>query len=588
MKRAPHFGIIFFTLLIGIGAISACKPSPSPGSNANQPLRERVPGQRGGAIAYRLTSPPKTFNPLMAADEPSLIVSFFLLSSRLIHFDHDTQTYVPGLAESWTRSSDARTVAVKLRDGLQFSDGHALTADDVAFTLRALYDERTGAPLFRDSMKIGGKEIAVTVVDNRTLRFTFPDIVAAPESYLTNLFVLPRHILEDDLKQGKLGAAWGVTADPQRIVTSGPFTIAASTPGERVTLARNPHYWKKDEQGVALPYLDTLTLEVVSDANNAMARLQQNAIDLIDRVRASDYANLRTSSSAVRGFDAGPGLITDHFWFNLNDGQRNGQPIVNPAKRAWFSSVRFRRAVSYAIDREAIAMATLQGLATPLYGIISPSNRIWAATDLSRTEYSLDKARALLQEAGFTTRGNSDAPELVDAEGNRVAWTLLVPIESEPRKLMAAVIQADLNKLGMAVQVAPLEFQALTDRWARSFDYDAVLTGISLTDIEPSSYDNLLLSRADMHQWSPKEPRPATDWEARLDELVTAQSHETDPQRRLALVHEMQVIMAEQLPVIPIVVRHVLTAASVRIGNCRPSNIIPFSLWNADELFVKP
>jgi peptide/nickel transport system substrate-binding protein len=588
MKPIRFSGIILLALLIGIGAVSACKQSPTTNTNANQPARERVPGQRGGALVYRLTSPPKSFNPVMARDESSLIISFYLLSSPLIQFNHDTQAYAPGLAESWVRSSDGRTVEVKLRDGLRFSDGHALTADDVAFTLRAIYDERTGAPLFRDAMKIGGKEITVAAADDRTLRFTFPDIVAAPESYLTNLFVLPRHMLENDLKQGTLGAAWSVTADPKSIVTSGPFIVSASTPGERITLARNPFYWKKDEQGTALPYLDTLTVEIISDANNAMARLQQNAIDVIDRIRASDYAALRATASAARAFDVGPGLSTDHLWFNLNDGEREGQPIGNPIKRAWFNDVRFRRAVSYAIDRKALAVSTLQGLATPLDGFISPSNRNWAATDLPHNEYSLDKARGLLQDAGFTLRGTADAPELYDAQGHRVAWTLLVPIENESRKLMAAVIQADLTKLGMEVQVAPLEFQALTDRWSRSFDYDAMLLGMSLTDTEPSSYGNFLMSNADSHQWHPKEPRPATDWEARLDELVMAQAHETDPQRRLQLVHEMQVIVAEQLPIIPIVARHVLTTANARIGNCRPSNIIPFSLWNVDELFVKP
>ncbi|MBI3652820.1 MAG: ABC transporter substrate-binding protein [Acidobacteria bacterium] len=583
-KRNFFLTFMAFALLV----VGACKQPATPNHNTDALARERVTGKPGGGLVARLTSPPKTFNPMLAADEASLTIAFFLLNSKLIDFDQDTQKYVPALAENWQRKEDGKTVELTLREGLKFSDGQPLTAEDVAFTLRAIYDERTGSPIFRDAMKIGGKEIIVAVVDARRLLFTFPETVAAPESYLFNIAVVPRHLLEDDFKQGKLSQSWTVTSDPQRIVTSGAFTVQASMPGQRVVLQRNPYYWKKDANGTALPYLDTLTLEIIGDANNTFAKLGQNAIDIADRIRPTDYATLRNAPGKVRGYDLGPGVSTDHLWFNLNEGERNGQPIVNPIKRAWFSDARFRRAVAHAIDRETIAASTLQGLATPLYGVVSPANRAWAAADLPRPDYNLDKAKALLQEAGFTVRGAADAPELYDARGNRVEWTLITPVENEPRKLMAAVIQEDLAKLGMKVQVAPLEFQALTDRWVKNFDYDAVLLGVSLTDMEPSSYTSLLISNSTTHQWYPQEAKPATDWEARLDELVAAQTREIDPLRRLALFHEIQLILAEQLPIIPIVARHVIAAANTRVGNYRPGNIIPYSLWNADEWFVKP
>lgn len=583
-SRSQQVALLF--LLAAFCLFSACGGQPTPAPDGQLP-RERVAGKSGGAIVHRLTTPPGTFNPLLPADESSIIIAQYLLSSRLIDFDQDKQTYVAGLAESWKMSEDGRTLEIALRDGLKFSDGQPLTAEDVEFTFRAIYDERTGTPILGDAMRIGGKEIEVSALDSLTLRLVFPETVASPESYLFNLPIVPRHVLESDFKQGNLGSVWKVTADPQTIITSGPFTVAAYKPGETVTLQRNPHYWKKDERGMPLPYLDTLTIEIVSDLNNAFARLTGGSIDMIDRIRATDYASLQSSQGSVRGFDLGPGLGTDYLWFNLNEGERNRKPIVSPIKQGWFSDVRFRRAVSYAIDRESIAKATLQGLATPLYGLISPGNRAWAAEDLPRTEYSLKRARETLLEAGFEVRGTPESPELYDKQGNRVEWTLIVPVEAEPRKLMAAVIQDDLAKLGMKVQVAPIEFQALTDRWRNSFDYDAILLGSLLTDTEPSSYTNLLRSDSGMHQWHPKQLKPATPWEARLDELITQQSHETDAEKRKALVREIQFILAEQLPIIPIVARHVLTAANSRLGNYRPGPILPFSLWNAEELFIR-
>jgi len=574
-------------MLVASLAASGCQQAgPAPSPNEAAP-REHTVGARGGTLHYRVSTPPKTFDYLMGSDEASLIVSFYLMGGRLVEFNHDTQSYVPGLAETWKMGDDKRTLDLTLRDGLKFSDGQALTADDVLFTFRALYDERTASPVFRDATLVGGRQIEVSVIDPRRLRLVFPEVVADPEDYLSNVAVLPRHILQDDFNKGTLRDAYGVTTDPQRIVTAGAFAVESSAPGQSVTLKRNPYYWKKDQSGTPLPYLDTLVVDVVSDANNAMARLDQNTLDIVDRIRPSDYAARHAQQEgAVRVYDLGPGLSTDHLWFNLNGGEQNGKPIVDPVKSAWFGDVRFRRAISFAIDRETIAASTLQGLATPLYGFVSPGNRAWYAEDIPRTPYDLEQSRSLLREAGFVQRGSPDAPELFDAKGNPVEFTLIVPSEVAPRVAMATVIQEDLARLGIKMQVAPIEFQELTRRWSQSYDYDAALLGTSVTEPDPSSYDNFLRSSSPTHQWYPKEPKPATEWEARLDELSAAQARETDTERRKAIFRDIQLILAEQLPVIPIVARHVASAANRRIGNYRPSTILPYSLWNAEELYV--
>ena len=244
-------------------------------------------------------------------------------------------------------------------------------------------------------------------------------------------------------------------------------------------------------------------------------------------------------------------------------------------------------AISMAVDRDSIARSTLQGLATPLYVVVSPANRIWANRDLPKIEYNLVRAASLLQEAGFTKRGTAVAPELVDAQGNRVEFSLLVPTESEPRKLMAAVIQEDLAKLGIRMQVVPVEFAAVTNAWTRSYEYDAILLGLSVTDLEPSTYANLIRSSGDAHQWRPKQKSPSTDWETKVDQLFAEQARESDPEKRKSEFREIQRIVADALPVIPIVARHVVSAANSRVGNVWPSPMFPYSMWNAEELFIK-
>ncbi|HZH91025.1 MAG TPA: ABC transporter substrate-binding protein [Pyrinomonadaceae bacterium] len=593
MKLTPS-GRFFagLLLIVALLAASACQPAP-PASNTAGGGEEKLPrapvaGKRGGSLTYRITSPPKTFNYILAADEPSLHVSFFLTGSRLVELNHDEQTYVPALAESWQLSADGKSVDVTLRDGLKFSDGHALTSDDVAFTLGALYDERVTSPIYRDAMLVGGKPIGITVSDARRLRLVFAEAIAVPENYMSNLNVLPRHALADALGKNEFNNSYGVTSDAASIVTAGAFAVESSTPGERVTLKRNPHYWKKDMAGNQLPYLDRLVVEVVADENNALTRLGQGTLDIVDRVRPSDFASLRAGQGNTRAYDLGPGLYVDQFWFNLNTGKHaNGQPIVNPTKLAWFSDQRFRRAVSHAVDRGAIATNIYRGLAQPLYNFVSSGNRGWVAGDVPRTEYDLEKSRALLREAGFSFRGAENAPELYDAKGNRVEFTIVAQAQNEARRNSAIVIQEDLKKLGMNVQLATVENAQLSARINQSYDYEAVLFGTSASEPDPSSYTDMLRSSSPQHSWHPKQTTPATEWEARIDELTARQAHETDRERRRAIFRDIQMLMAEQLPIIPTVTRHIAVAANTRVGNYRPSPLPPFSLWNAEELFVK-
>ena len=275
---------LFITLFILCCIIfGGCGQPPAANSPTAAKIEPKTTGTRGGKLTYRLTAAPKTFNYLLAEDEASIVTAFYMLTSRLVEFDHRTQKFVPGLAETWTTAADGRTVDIRLREGLKFSDGNNLTTDDVIFTLTAIYDERTKSPAFRDAMLVGNKPIETKRVNDRELQMIFPKPVASAENYLVNLGVLPSHALEADLKAGKLAEAWKINAPPQSIVASGPFVVEAATPGERIEYARNPHYWKKDETGTQLPYIDKFAIEVIPDAklkwNEAAKRYDWGEID---------------------------------------------------------------------------------------------------------------------------------------------------------------------------------------------------------------------------------------------------------------------------------------------------------------------
>lgn len=582
-RRSFLFSIIAAAAfaLAGCGAPqNNSAPAGNAAASANA-VEPRTDGTQGGTLTARLTAAPKTLNYVLAGDESSIVASLYMLQSRLIEFDHRTQKFVPGLAESWKIGADGKTVDAKLREGLKFSDGTPITAADIGFTLSTMYDERSKAPAFRDAMLVDDKQIEFKQINDREMQFVFPKVISTADPYLVNLGALPKHILGADFAAGKFAESWKIDSAPTAIVSSGPFVLANSVPGERIEYSRNPNYWKTDGKGTRLPYLDKVVLEIIPDANNTFVRLGQGSLDLADRIRPNDYIELTKTPGAVRARDVGPGLGIDHMWFNQN-------PIeALDRKRMWFGNKSFRLAVASAIDRETIAAITLQGMASPLYGFVSPANKVWIKPDLPKIKYDLKESERLLTEAGFKKTGTPEAPVLTDSAGTPVQFTLVVPAENEPRKLTAAVIQQDLAKLGIKMDIAPIEFAAVNERWSKTHDYDAILLGLSQTDVEPASYSNFILSDAAAHQWYPKQNSPATEWEARVDKLYEEMSVSTDMATRVAKFGEIQSIFREEMPVIPIVARHVASASNPKIGNYAGSSIFPYSLWNVDELFMK-
>lgn len=571
-------GLLFFLL-----PLAACQ---SPESKQSAGGRET--GVRGGRLVVAERSSPLTFNYPLAGDLTTINTSFFLMSARLVEFDHDKQEFVPGLAESWPMSDGQRVVTVKLRDGLKFSDGTPLTADDVLFTLRVFYDKTVQSPSFHDAMLVGGEPIKASKLDERTVKLEMPQPVAVPESYLYNVGVLPRHKLEVAFNQGEYQKAWATTAAPADFAVSGPFTLKEYVPGQRTILQRNAHYWKKDAAGNQLPYLDEISIEAVDNPNTGLLKFQQGELDILDNIRPADYATLKDKPGPVAVRDIGPWLQTDVLWFNLNEGMdEQGKQLGDPVKRAWFSDARFRRAVAYAIDRPSIIQNVLRGLGTPLSGIVSPSNKRWVNANIPRYDYDVQRAKDLLKEAGFQLRDQGGTPQLADSAGHPVEFTLIVAENVAVRKQMATIIQEDLAKLGIKIVVSPLEDKAFSDYIRKTLNYDAAIHGFSVSDTDPSSMSAVFKTGGQLRYWSLANKKPGAEWETKIDQLMNEQAVESDAAKRKAKFDEAQRLFAEQLPVVPLVVRHFVSGAKTNLGNYRSSFLPPRSLWNADELFWK-
>src|SRR5271170_4709257 len=404
-------------------------------------------GRPGGRLVVSLRAEPKTLNPLSAVDAPSREV-IGAMQADLIHINRATQLTEPALAKSWKVSPDGLQYTLVLRKGLRFSDGQSLDADDVVFTMRVYLDENVHATQ-RDLLIVGGKPITVRKVDSATVIFQMVKPYGAGERMFDGLAILPRQLLEKTYLEGKLGQAGGLSTPANLWAGAGPYRLKEYEAGQKLVLERNPFYWKMDAKGNTLPYLDELVFLFVPSADAQVLRFQSGETDVISRVGAENFSVL--SAQQQRGYamtDAGPGLEYNFLFFNLNDLGNKASPEM-ASKAKWFREVKFRQAVSAAIDRDAIVRLVYEGRGAALWGPVTPGNHRWLDASIGHPGRSLDRARALLKGAGFAwkTDGNG-ATQLLDGDGKAVEFSILTSSSNADRMKMAALIQDDLKELG--------------------------------------------------------------------------------------------------------------------------------------------
>ncbi|HXA86159.1 MAG TPA: ABC transporter substrate-binding protein [Candidatus Dormibacteraeota bacterium] len=539
------------------------------------------PGIRGGKLVIAQRSEPRTFNPVVAVDQNSYGVNA-RLQADLIHINRATQKTEPALAKSWSVSKDGTQFTLKLRRGLRFSDGHAFDADDVLFSFKVYLDEQVHSSQ-RDLLMISGKPMKVEKLDAYTIRFTFPSPYSPAERVFDGLAILPRHLLEKDYQEGKIGQDWTLNTPPEKIVGLGAFRLKQVVPGDRIVLERNPYYWKIDAKGQRLPYLDELTFLVVPTQDAQVIRFQAGDSQIISSLSADNYAALEAEQKArhFRLYDAGPGLEYNFLMFNLNDDTERRLPEV-ARRQKWFRDVRFRQAVSAAIDRAGIVRLVYRNRGAVLATHVSPGNKVWFDSSIPVPVRSLPHARELLKAAGFSWTADNT---LLDSSGQPVEFSIVVTSSNAQRNQIATLVQADLKAIGIAAHVVPIEGRSANDRLLNSHDYEAILMGLVSGDADPTPDMNVLLSNAQTHLWHLGEKTPATPWEAELDQLMQKQLVTPNYQQRKRIYDRVQEILAQQLPMVYLATPNILVGAQENLGNFHPAIIEQYTFWNAEELF---
>ena len=564
------------------------KPSPAPDKPQAAPALpggEYKPkiGVYGGRLIRSTISNPKSFNPIIAKETSTTAITGYIFEG-LTTVSGITNDVEPNLAKAWETSADGLTWTFHLRDDVKWNDGRPFTADDVVFTFRQLVYNKDIPSSSRDIFTIDGKEVQVTRVDDHTVTFKTP-VKFAPFLRGLNQEILPKHILEGTVNGGTFNSSWGVDAGPEEIVGTGPFMLERYEPSQRVLLKRNPHYWRKDVEGNRLPYLDGVTVLIVPNIDVSLLKFQEGETDFYS-LRGSDYPILKPLEKE-KGFTVyrtGPATGTNWISFNQNpeSNPETGKPFVDPTKLKWFKNVQFRRAVAHALDRQAMIDLAMNGLAYPQHAAMSPSAGFFYNDNVKKYEFDAEKSKSILAEAGFKDRDGDGYIE--DSDGNKVEFNLFTNAENNVRVKLSAIVRKDLEAIGLQVHFTPLEFNNLVDKLGVTHDWDSILLGFT-GGVEPHFGKNVWHSTGQLHEWYPRQEKPATPWEARIDEIFDTGVQELDKNKRKTLYDEWQVIVSEQLPLIYTILPESIFAVRNKFGNLHPTPL-GGAFHNLEEIYI--
>jgi peptide/nickel transport system substrate-binding protein len=548
--------------------------TPAPHGAAARPAR-------GGALVASTRSDPRSFNRLVQSQIGTEIFSQ-LTQGRLVRINRATQELEPWLAEKWTSSSDGRSHTLTLRQGVTWSDGTPFTSADVLFTFEALYDPRTASPLI-SAMTVGGQPVAVTAPDAGTVVMTSVTPFGPGVRILDLVPIMPRHKLQAALAAGTFAKSWAPDTSPTEMASIGPYVLAQYRPAERMVFERNPNYWRRDETGTQLPYTDRLTIEIVPDQDAELVRLQAGQIDFTQQpLRAGDIETLRPlqAQGKVEILELGVSLEADSFVFNLRPAKWASDP-----RASWMARKEFRQAIAHAVDREAFANTVFLGAAVPIYGPITPGNKRWFWPSLPRYEFSPDKAKALLSSIGLTQRDQDEWLE--DASGADARFTVLTFRGSSVLERSAAVVRDDLRRVGIAVDIVPLETNSVQQR-VLGGDFDVAFIQFTASDPDPALSKDFWLSSGSARFWNPRQSKPATEWERQMDELMAKQAGSINEDERRAHFNEVQRLFSENLPIIYFAAPRVYIGTSARLVNVIPALTRPPIMWSVDSVAVTP
>jgi peptide/nickel transport system substrate-binding protein len=461
----------------------------------------------GGTLTMARATDVFNFDPQNAPDQES-ISTVLEIYDRLVQFAPHGAQIRPDLATSWTFSKDQRTVTFALRKGVRFSDGTPLKASDVAYSVtRALNPKSIYAVLWGNAIK------SVEPVDDLHVRID----LSRPFAPLLSTLATAQGSIVSAAAWKKLGKKAA-----QHPVGTGPFILESWTKGSQIVLVPNKNYWGPK------PHLDKVILKVVSDDSARVLQLRSGAVDVIDTVPPGQVASVRSAGSKVQIVFGQSNLLIP-----MNVGVKPlGEPNV-------------RQALSYALDRQAVAKAAYFGLAKPALSPL-PSGTLFYRPSYA-VPYDLTKAKAFLAK--------SSVPK-------GFSFTLTVPAGNSAFSGLAQIWADSLKKIGVTAKIVQLEGTTAFDRWL-SKKYEVFLQPWANDTPDAMEFAELAFAGQDAFFTGYKNPD--------AKRLAAAGEATLNPGARQKVYSQIQQIMARDVPQIYALALPIIWASSSKVSGFSPN-----------------
>jgi peptide/nickel transport system substrate-binding protein len=425
----------------------------------------------------------------------------------------------PGLAESWEASDDGLTYTYTLREGLLWSDGEPLTAEDVAWNINTARDQEW------DNMISTVANLTATAIDERTVEIT--SAVPDPKLPTLDVYLVPQHIWEP------IATDYDATTqyDASDFVGSGPFVVTEFNKGQSVVMEANPNFygWEGNE-----PPIDRIVYQLFENPDAMVAAIQQNQLDAVHGFPASSADALEADPNivVVAGQQGGFDEIA------INGGEAEGQP--HPA----LLDVNVRRAISHAIDKQAGIEDLWFNLAEPLE-VMSPSaDPKWLPEipEEDRLTYDSALANQILDDGGYIDTDNDGVREMPDGT-NPIVIRHAVNTDGDLAAAIGDLMVGWMAEIGIGVELEAYDQDALFGVIVDG-TYDTFYWGwVPFVDPDPmlSYFTEGELGNYNDANW----------FDPRFDELYVEQNQELDEARRIEIVQEMLTILHEAAVYIP-------------------------------------
>ncbi|MGB3402938.1 MAG: peptide ABC transporter substrate-binding protein [Microcoleaceae cyanobacterium] len=549
--------------------ISACNPANQQNtvSTADQQVLRLLYWQAPTILNPHLATGFKDFDAARVVYEP---LASYDQNDQLVPF---LAAEIPSI-ENGGIAKDGRSVTWKLKQNVQWADGEPLTAEDVVFTYELIKNPEVAAA----SQEYYSTIEKVEAIDDYTVKITFKDVTPGWEVPFTgqNGMILPEHIFKE-----YNGANIREASANQKPIGTGPYQVVDFKPGDVIIYEANSNYWEADK-----PYFQRIELKGGGDATSAARAVLQTG--------DADYAyNLQVEANILKQLEAaGQGKVVANFgpyveriminFTDPNQATEDGERSSTQFPHPFLSDIKVRQAFDLAVDRDTIT--------TQLYGTAGrPTAQLLVAPEIYKSndiyyEYNLEKAAALLDEAGWKDTNNNGVRDKDGVEMNVLFQTSVNPVRQKTQE----IVKQGLEAIGVSVELKSIDASvffsgdpANTDTINHFYaDLQEYNTGNDSPDPSPH-----------MKWWTCEEiAQKENDWQKpnygrycnpKYDQLWQQASTELDPEKRAELFQQMDELLREDFAVIPIVNRANAQGVSNQLTGLEPSP------WDANTWDIK-